>query len=149
MKAQVQVALTGAAVLFLGGGLALLFTPGAAAALLSSAPVAPAMTAMFGSALFAFATLFIIAARAPVREVVYGSAVSLGLLGLVAGYQLLIAKHMPQNPASVITLVLTLGIGVFLFISLTDAAMELAKGGRAKRRSPPRRKTKKARRRRR
>lgn len=144
MKAQAQVALVIAAVLYLGWGLALLVKPQATHALLSTALNDPAMTAMFGSAMFAFAAVFFIAWREPVREIVYASAVSLMFLGIVAGYQLLIGKHMPQNLATVMTLVLTLGISVFLFISVTEAAMNLAAGGRKGRRSTTHKQAKKA-----
>lgn len=144
MKFQTQVALVIAAVLFLGWGLALLIKPQAAHALLSTGPNDPAVTAMFGGALFAFAAVFSIAARETAREIVYASAVSLLFLGVVAGYQMLIGKHMPQNPATVISLVATLGISVFLFISMTDAAMNLAGGGRKGRRSTTRTQGKKA-----
>lgn len=148
-QAQAQVALVIAAVLFLGWGLALLIKPHATHALLSTAANDPATTAMFGGALFAFAAMFFIAWREPAREIVYASAVSLMFLGVVAGYQLLIGKHMPQNPATVITLVLTLGISVYLFISLTEAAMNLAAVARKGRRSSARKTATKARRKRR
>jgi hypothetical protein len=145
MKTQVQSALMIAAVLFLVWALSLVIKPDATQALLSTSPRDPALTALFATALFAFAAVFLIASGQATRELVYASAVSLALLAIVLAYQMLIAKHTPQGAVVVFTLVVTAAVAAFLFISVTEAATRLAakkgsgrrasgRGRRAKRR---------------
>lgn len=138
MKTQVQAALMIAAVLFLTWALSLLIKPEVTQALLSTSPRDPAVTALFATALFAFSAVFLIASGQPSREFVYACAVSLALFAIVTAYQMLVAKHVPQGAAVVISLVVTAGIAAFLFISVTEAAANfVAKRGTGRRRRSP------------
>jgi hypothetical protein len=125
MKAQVQIALVIVALLYLAWGLALLLAPEQAHALLSTGPYNATTSAMFGAALFAFVTIFFIAAHEPMREIVHASAVGLAFFGVVAAYQMLVANTMPQSPPTVISLMINLAVAVYLLMSLTYAAVEM------------------------
>ncbi len=122
MKAHVQVALSLVALLYLSWGLGLLLVPGPAHGLLSLEPYNVTTAAMFGASLFAFATLFLIAAHAPERDIVYVSAVALLFIGFTAAYQMFVVKSMPQSVMTVISLVLNLGTASYLLISLTEGS---------------------------
>jgi len=131
MKPQVQGALVIVALLYLVWAFAFLLMPEHATAMMSTGPHNPALAAMFAAALFAFGTMFLVAAHEPSREIVHAAAVALGFIGATAAIQML-SKSMPAAPLTVISLIINLGAAVYLFISLTDAAMTMAPGGRGK-----------------
>ena len=138
MKTQVQSALMIAAVLFLMWALSLLIKPAATQALLSIAPRDPAGTVLLATSLFALGAVFLIAAGQPSREFVYACAITCALFAAAIAYQMLIAKHIPHGAVVVITLVVNAAVAAFLFISVTDAAANLAVKSRAGRGSSKR-----------
>ena len=134
MKPQVQGALLIVALLYLIWAFAFLVMPEQATAMMSTGPHNPALAAMFAASLFAFGTMFLVAAHEPSREIVHASAVALGFIGATAAIQML-SKGMPASLMTVVSLIINLGAAVYLFISLTDAAMSMAGGGRGKTRA--------------
>jgi len=130
MKNHVQIALLIAAVLYLGWGVGLLVAPESMHPLLSTWRYDPAMTAMFGAGLFAFVLVFLIAAQNPTHEMVHASVSGLLFFGFVGLYQMFVAKGMPQNAMTVISMVINLAIAIYLLISLSDVAMGLGGGKR-------------------
>ena len=131
MKPQVQGALVIVALLYLVWAFAFLLMPEQATAMMSTGPHNSTLAAMFAASLFAFGTMFLVAAHEPSREIVHASAVALGFIGATAAIQML-SKAMPTAPLTVISLIINLGAAVYLFISLTDAAMTMGSGGRRK-----------------
>jgi len=135
MKPQVQGALVIVALLYLMWGFAFLVMPEKATAMMSTSPHNPALAAMFAASLFAFGTMFLVAAHEPSREIVHAAAVALGFIGATAAIQM-VTKTMPASPMTVISLIINLGAAIYLFISLTDAATTMGGGrGKAKARS--------------
>lgn len=132
MKNHVQSALVIAVILYLGWGLSLLVAPEQMHAILSSGTYDPTTTAMFGAGVFAFALVFLIAAHSPTRETVHASVSGLLFFGFVGLYQMFVAKGMPQTTLTVVSMVVNLAVAIYLLISLTDAAMAMEGGKRAK-----------------
>lgn len=120
MKAQVQVALVLAAVLYLLWGLGMLVAPDRTHALLTTGPYDVATTALLGASLIGFAALFLMAAREPVRPLVRACAVALLFLGVTAGYQMFFSRSIHQAPAVATSLILDLGLAFFLMVALAD-----------------------------
>ncbi len=141
MRSEAQFALVIAAFLYLAWGLGVLVAPQATGALLSNEPFNATMTALFGAALFAFSTLFLIGAHDPSREIVHASAVALTLIATVEGYQIWGNRSMPQSPATVFSFIINLGVAAYLLISLSEAMSHRAPVVAKVRRAP--RKTKK------
>ena len=125
MRVHVQGALAIVMLLYLLWGLAVLVAPQTAHELLSTGPYDPASLCMFGAALFAFATLFMIAAHMPARDIVHAAAVGLAFLGLTAAYLMFIARTMPASAPTVISLAINVTVALYLLISLTEAATQI------------------------
>ena len=134
MKPQVQGALIIVALLYLIWAFAFLVMPEQATAMMSMGPHNPALAAMFAASLFAFGTMFLVAAHEPSREIVHASAVALGFIGATAAIQMM-SKTMPASLMTVVSLIINLGAALYLFISLTEAAMNMAPRGRGKSKS--------------
>lgn len=130
MKAQVQVALVLAAVLYCAWGLGLLVAPDRAHALLSAGPHDVATTALFGASLFGFAALFVIAAREPTRPLVRACALSMLFLGLMVGYQMFFLRSIHQAPAMATSLIIDLGLAFYLMVSLAEGLYTNGHGSR-------------------
>jgi len=120
MKAQVQVALTIAAVLYGVWGIGLLLAPDRAHALLTAGPHDVATTALFGASLLGFAALFAITAREPMRPLVHACALSMLFLGLMVGYQMFFLRSMHQAPVTATSLIVDLGLAFYLLVSLAE-----------------------------
>jgi len=131
MKNHVQIALVIVAVMYLGWGVGLLVAPETMHPLLSTWRYDPTVTAMFGAGLFAFVMVFLIAAQNPSQEMVHASVSGLLFFGFVGLYQMFVAKGMPQNTMTVISMVINLAAAIYMLISLSDAAMGL-EGARRK-----------------
>lgn len=132
MKNHVQIALVIAALLYLVWGLSLLVAPEWANQMLSSSPINETTSALFGAGLFAFVIVFLIAAHRPGRETVHAAVTGLLFIGVVTAYQLFIAKTMPQTSWTVISLVINIALALYLLMALTESALSLEEGGKAK-----------------
>lgn len=130
MKAQVQVALALAAVLYLAWGLVMWMAPERAHMLVTAGPYDVATTAMLGAALLGFAALFVIAARDPVRPLVQACAVALFLLGVTVGYQMFFLRSIHQVPATATSLIVNLGLAFYLMVSLVEGVTSGSHNGR-------------------
>lgn len=124
MKAQTQVALLLAAMLYLAWGIALWVAPQSTHALLTGGFYSAGIGALFGAALMALAVLFVLGAAHVLRPMVYAAATALLLIGLTAAYQMFMLHSVMQGPATVVSLVLNLGIGLFLLIAVSDGVFE-------------------------
>lgn len=131
MKSQVQGALLVAALLYFGWAMGLFLMPEAALKLITTGPENTTLTAMFAAALLGFATMFLVTAHEPGYEAVQGAAIGLGFIGATAGYQMLIVKTMPQTTPTVISLILSLGLAIYLFMSMSEGAPRTGAARRA------------------
>ena len=133
MKAQTQVALLLAAMLYLAWGIGLWVAPQQSHALLTGGFYSAGVGALFGAALMALAVLFVLAAAHVLRPLVHAAAAALLLVGLTAAYQMFMLHSVMQGPATVISLLLNLGIGLFLLIAVSDGVFEMEANGRGAR----------------
>jgi hypothetical protein len=131
MNNHVQIALVIAALLYLAWGLSLLVAPEWANQMLSSSPLNASTSALFGAGLFAFVIVFLIAAHRPGRETVHAAVTGLLFIGVVAAYQLFIAKTMPQTAWTVASLVINIAVALYLLMALTESALSLEEGKKA------------------
>lgn len=145
MKSQTQIALLLAAMLYFAWGFALWVAPQQAHALLTGGFYNAGVSALFGAALLAMAVLYVLAAAHVLRPLVHAAATALLLVGLTAAYQMFMVHSVLQGPATVVSLALNLGIGLFLLIAASDGIFELDNGrngrkrARVSRRMTPRR----------
>ena len=137
MRNHVQGALVIAAMLYFAWGLSLLVAPQPMHALLSSEPLNAATTSMFTAGLFAFVTVFLIAAHRPERETMHAAVAGLLFYGLVAGYNVFIAGAMKTNVWTVSSVVVAVALAAYVLLGLTEAAMNLEAGGKRARRPAP------------
>ena len=135
MKVHIRLNLYIVAALFLLWGVALFMGPEEVQPLLSKGPYDPAVTGMFGASLFAFALLFLMAALNPTKALIHASVIALGLLSLVAIFQMFISSAMPQNPATFFSLLINFSIGLILFFSVLQSSTPSPTGTRAVSRS--------------
>jgi len=133
MKAQTQVALLLAAMLYLAWGIGLWVAPQQSHALLTGGFYSAGVGALFGAALMALAVLFVLAAAHVLRPLVHAAATALLLVGLTAAYHMFMVHSVMQGPATVISLLLNLGIGLFLLIAVSDGVFEIDGNGRGAR----------------
>ncbi|MFQ5756524.1 MAG: hypothetical protein ACE5H7_10580 [Acidiferrobacterales bacterium] len=131
MKVHVRLNLYIVTALFLLWGVALFMGPEEIQPLLSKGPYDPAVTGMLGASLFAFALLFLMAALNPTKALIHVSVIALGLLSLVAFFQMFISSGMPQNPATFFSLLINLSIGLILFFSVLQLSTPSPTGTRA------------------
>ena len=124
MKAQTQVALLLAAMLYFAWGVAFWVSPPDAHALLVTGGYSRGIGALFGAALLGLAALYVLAAAHVLRPMVHAAATTLLLIGLTAAYQMFMLHNLVQGPATVISLILNLGIGLFLLIAVSDGVFE-------------------------
>ena len=81
--------------------------------------------------------LCVLAAAHTLRPMVQAAATALLLVGLTAAYQMFVGHSILTGPATVISLALNLGIGLFLLIAVSDGIYGLdANGGRLGRKRP-------------
>jgi hypothetical protein len=99
--------------------------------MLSSSPLNASTSALFGAGLFAFVIVFLIAAHRPGRETVHAAVTGLLFIGVVAAYQLFIAKTMPQTAWTVASLVINIAVALYLLMALTESALSLEEGKKA------------------
>ena len=129
MKAQTQVALLLAAMLYLAWGIALWVAPPQTHALLTAGFYSAGVSALFGAALMALSVLCVLAAAHTLRPMVQAAATALLLVGLTAAYQMFVGHSILTGAATVISLALNLGIGLFLLIAVSDGVFELEGNG--------------------
>jgi hypothetical protein len=133
MKSQVQAALLIAALLYFSWAMGLFLMPEASLKLITTGPENTTLTAMFAAALLGFATMFLVTAHEPGHEAVQGAAIGLGFIGATAGYQMLIVKTMPQTTPTVISLILSLGLAIYLFMLTSENASRIGQVGAGRR----------------
>lgn len=146
MRAQTQVALLLAAMLYFAWGISLWVAPQQVHGLMIAGFYSSGVSALFGAALLGLATLFVLAAAHVLRPLVYAAATALLLIGLTAGYQMFLVHTVLQGPLTVVSLALNLAVGMFLLIAVSDGVFELEGNGargrkrtRSVRRMTPRR----------
>lgn len=139
MMAHVRLHLLIAAVLYLGCGLALLMGQEGAHRIISTGPYDTVTSAMFASALLAFAAMFLMGVLNPVKALVNASVVALAFPVLVAAYLMFISSSMPQHPATFFSLLIAFTIGAILFFSVIKSPVSSVTGSsvRATRRPQP------------
>jgi hypothetical protein len=64
---------------------------------------------------------------------VQGAAIGLGFIGATAGYQMLIVKTMPQTTPTVISLILSLGLAIYLFMLTSENASRIGQAAAGRR----------------
>jgi hypothetical protein len=136
MRGYVQLALGLAALLYLVWAITFLVAPETAQHMVNTGPYNPGMAGMFAAALFGLGAMLLIASAEPEPGIVVGSAAALAVVAVVAGYQMLIAKYMPQATWTVISLLLNTAAAAYLFVMQAQTAQESAgpptRGGRAR-----------------
>ncbi|KPL27742.1 MAG: hypothetical protein AMJ72_07065 [Acidithiobacillales bacterium SM1_46] len=141
MRGYVQLALGLAALLYLVWAITFLVAPETAHQMVNTGPYNPGMAGMFAAALFGLGAMLLIASAEPEPGIVAGSAAALAVVAVVAGYQMLIAKYMPQATWTVISLLLNTAAAAYLFVMQAQAAQESAgtpaRGGRARPKAAP------------
>lgn len=143
MKSHIQIALVIVMILYLLWALGLLVAPETVHNSLSTGPFDASSSAMFGAGLFAFVLVFMVAVHEPTRELVFVSATGLLFFGLTAAYQIFISKTMPQHPVTVFTLIINLGVAVYLLITLSESVMSATAAPASKRTKAVKKKKKK------
>lgn len=144
MKKQIQISLTVAALLYLVWAISFLIMPEAAHSYFSSADkIDEGILALFAACLLAFALIFMLAVNNPSDDMVQASAVGLGIIAVVAAYQMFIGEGINRNASTVLSLMVTAGLATYLFINSTDGIIGLSSGGGAKRKAPKKKAKKK------
>lgn len=136
MKTQVQIALLVAGGLYLLWGIGFMSAPQQVHHLMSAGAYDVASVAMLTSSLFAFVMLFVLAAGNPARDMVIAAATALLFLGGVTAIMMLTSEHMLIAYPTVLTMIASLVLSIFLFLSQTEALANmdmLSMGGKAKR----------------
>ena len=133
MKAQTQVALLLAAMLYFAWGIALWIAPHHTHMLLTSGPYSAGVNSLFGATLMGMGVLYVIAMMHTLRPLLHAAASALLLVGLTAAYQMFMVHSVSQGPATVISLALNLAIGLYLVIAASEGVLEITANGRGRR----------------
>jgi len=126
MRGHVQLALGLAALLYLVWAITFLVAPELAHHMVNTGAYNPGMAGMFAAALFGLGAMLLIASAEPEPGIVAAAAAALAVVAVIAAYQMLIAKYMPQQTMTVISLVLNSAAAAYLFVMQSQAAQEAA-----------------------
>jgi len=136
MRGHVQLALGLAALLYLVWAITFLVAPETAHQMVNTGAYNPGMAGMFAAALFGLGAMLLIASAEPEPGIVAAAAAALAVVAVIAAYQMLIAKYMPQQGMTVVSLLLNSALAAYLFVMQAQAAQESAatpaRGGRAR-----------------
>jgi len=124
MRGHIQLALGLAALLYLVWAVTFLVAPEAAQQMVNRGAYNPGMAGMFGAALFGLGAMLLIASAEPEPGILAGSAAALAVISVVGGYQMLIAKYMPQATWTVISLLLNTAAAAYLFVMQTQTPQD-------------------------
>jgi len=125
MKQHAQIALFLGALLYLVWGIALLVAPESAHGVLSKGAFDPAMTGLFAASLVGITTLFVFAGHSPTKELTAVSAVVSLCLGLAMAILMGFSHAMHVSLIVVISMLGSLSLGLYLFISQTEGMWQL------------------------
>lgn len=126
MRGHVQLALGLAALLYLVWAITFLVAPELAHNMVNTGAYNPGMAGMFAATLFGLGAMLLIASAEPEPGIVAAAAAALAVVAVIAAYQMLIAKYMPQQTMTVISLVLNSAAAAYLFVMQSQAAQESA-----------------------
>lgn len=143
MKNQIQVSLVVVSVMFLIWGMGFIMLPETMHEILSAGPYDPATTSLFVAAMIGLSLLFLIAAQDPQRDFVYGLAATLGFFSITSAIGMLPEGGMNSNGATLLSLLVTTGIAVYLFVIQSEAVAAGFAGG-SSRKKPAKKAKKKA-----
>lgn len=124
MRGHVQLALGLAALLYLVWAITFLVAPELAHKMVNTGPYNPGMAGMFAAALFGLGAMLLIASAEPEPGIVAAAASALAVVAVIAAYQMLIAKYMPQESMTVVSLLLNSAAAAYLFVMQSQAAQE-------------------------
>lgn len=117
MRAQIQASLAIAALLMFIWAMGLIIEPAAIQALISTGTYNPAVGLMLAISFLGYSLIMMITAQDPREDMVKSIASVLLALALGSVYLMLFAKTMPQNIYVLLSIVITLGLSLFLFIA--------------------------------
>jgi len=126
MKQHAQIALFIGALLYLVWGIALLVAPESAHGVLSKGVFDPTMTGLFAASLVGITTLFVFAGHNPTKELTAVSAVISLCLGLAMAILMGFSQAMHVSLIVVVSMVGSLSLGLYLFISQTEGMWYLS-----------------------
>ena len=129
MKNHIQASLVVVSVMFLVWGLGFIMFPQMMHETLSAGSYDPATASLFAAALLGMSLLFLISAQDPQRDVVYGLAATLGFLGIASAIGMLPEGGMHKNVGTLVSLVVTVGVAVYLFVVQSEAVVSAPSSG--------------------
>ena len=139
MKTHVQIALLVLASLYGLWVVGFIAAPRQLHTLLSSAAYDPASLSLLTALLLALAASLLLAARNPLRDAVLSAATTALLVGAVIASMLLAGDAMVLSYATVTTMIVSLAVAAFLFLSQTEtfARLESQVSKSARAHTPP------------
>jgi hypothetical protein len=120
MRAQIQIALRLGAAFFLLVALALLADPEGTHKVFSTGAFDATTYYILTAAILSISIIMVVMAQNPEADVVGAVAASLILIAVVVGHQMLIAHTVPKSFPTVITLIVIMGLGMFLLLARTQ-----------------------------
>lgn len=132
MKNHIQASLVVVSVMFLVWGLGFIMFPQTIHETLSAGSYDPATASLFAAALLGMSLLFLIAAQDPQRDIVYGLAATLGFLGIASAIGMLPEGGMHKNIGTLVSLVVTVGVAIYLFVVQSEAVISAPSSGAAR-----------------
>ncbi len=147
MRIYTQISMLYAAAMYLMWGLGFMLAPADMHKILSAGPYDPATSALFTASLLAYAVIIIAFVSFLNRTFITITIVILAFFGVTAIYQI-VNGQIISNAATISTLVITWGVGLFLAYSLmmeaagTEWSTSVAKSRRPSRKKAPTRKKK-------
>ena len=129
MKNHIQASLVVVSIVFLAWGMGFIMFPQTMHETLSAGSYDPATASLFAAALLGMSLLFLISAQDPQRDVVYGLAATLGFLGIASAIGMLPEGGMHKNIGTLVSLIITVGVSVYLFVAQSEAVASAPSSG--------------------
>ena len=120
MRAQIQIALRLGAAFFLLIALALLADPTGVHKAMSTGSFDSTTYFILAAATISFSIIMIVMAQKPESDLVGAVASGLIIVAVATGHQMLIVHAMPKSFGTIITLIVILGLGIFLLLARTQ-----------------------------
>lgn len=121
MKSRIQACLVMIAIVFLVWGLGFVLIPKTVHEALSYGPYDPATANLFAASMLGMSLIFLINAQDPHPDQVYGLAAALAFLAIAAALGMLPEGGLQTNAGTIASLVVTIGVALFLFIVQSNA----------------------------
>lgn len=131
MKNHIRASLVVVSAMFLVWGVGFIMVPDVMHEALSYGNYDKATAALFAAALVGMSLTFLIVAQDPDRDVVYGLAATLGFLGIATAISMLPEGGIKTNAGTLSSLVLTIGVAIYLFVVQSEQVTASSSQGSA------------------